>query len=113
QNAILTRDWASYPILTMPEAPKVEVELINRPNERPLGAGGGSQGTAGAAVAHAFANAAGKRIRDPPPNPPRGKAAPTQVEARRKARSEERTVGVGSRGATYFKGGKPWPSTSL
>ena len=32
KNGILARDWASYPILTMPEAPKVEVELINRPN---------------------------------------------------------------------------------
>ena len=28
QSGILTRDWASYPILTMPEAPKVEVELL-------------------------------------------------------------------------------------
>jgi CO/xanthine dehydrogenase Mo-binding subunit len=77
QNAILTRDWASYPILTMPEAPKVEVELINRPNERPLGAGEGSQGPAVAAVANAFANATGKRIRDLPLNPARVKAALT------------------------------------
>ena len=44
KEGILARDWASYPILTMPEVPKVEVELINRPNERPLGAGEGSQG---------------------------------------------------------------------
>jgi len=77
QNGILTRDWASYPILTMPEAPKVEVELINRPNERPLGAGEGSQGPAVAAVANAFANATGKRIRDLPLNPARVKAALT------------------------------------
>jgi CO/xanthine dehydrogenase Mo-binding subunit len=77
QNGILTRDWASYPILTMPEAPKVEVELINRPNERPLGAGEGSQGPAVAAVANAFANATGKRIRDLPLKPARVKAALT------------------------------------
>jgi len=77
QSGILTRDWASYPILTMPEAPKVEVELINRPNERPLGAGEGSQGPAVAAVANAFANATGKRIRDLPLNPARVKAALT------------------------------------
>ena len=49
KSGILARDWASYPILTMPEAPKVEIELINRPNERPLGAGEGSQGPAVAA----------------------------------------------------------------
>ena len=49
KNGILARDWASYPILTMPDAPKVEVELINRPDERALGAGEGSQGPAVAA----------------------------------------------------------------
>ncbi len=75
KNAILTRDWASYPILTMPEVPKVEVELINRPSERPLGSGEGSQGPAVAAVVNAFANATGKRIRDLPLHPARVKAA--------------------------------------
>jgi len=75
KNAILTRDWASYPILTMPEVPKVEIELINRPNERPLGSGEGSQGPAVAAVVNAFANATGKRVRDLPLHPARVKAA--------------------------------------
>jgi nicotinate dehydrogenase subunit B len=75
KNGILARDWATYPILIMPEAPKVEIELINRPSERPLGSGEGSQGPAVAAVANAFANATGKRIRDLPLNPARVKAA--------------------------------------
>ena len=77
RSGILTRDWASYPILTMPEAPAVEVELINRPSERPLGAGEASQGPAAAAVVNAFANATGKRIRDLPLNAARVKAALT------------------------------------
>src|SRR5262249_51385403 len=77
QNGIFARDWASYPILTMPEAPKGEGQLINRPTERPPGAGEGSQGPAVAAVANAFANATGKRIRDLPLNPARVKAALT------------------------------------
>ena len=75
KGGILARDFASYPILTMPEAPKVEIELINRPDERPLGAGEGSQGPAVAAVANAFAHATGKRIRDLPFHPARVKAA--------------------------------------
>jgi nicotinate dehydrogenase subunit B len=75
RSGILARDWASYPILTMPEAPSVEVELINRMNERPLGAGEGSQGPAVAAVANAFASATGKRIRDLPLDAVRVKAA--------------------------------------
>jgi len=74
-GGITSRDWASYPILTMREAPKVTVEVINRPNERPLGAGEGSQGPAVAAIANAFANATGKRIRELPMSPDRVKAA--------------------------------------
>ncbi len=74
KNGILAHDFASYPILTMPDAPKVEVELINRPTERPLGSGEGSQGPAVAAVANAFAHATGKRLRDLPFHPARVKA---------------------------------------
>jgi nicotinate dehydrogenase subunit B len=75
RDGIKTHDWSSYPILTMPEVPQVEIELINRPNERPLGSGEGSQGPAVAAVVNAFANAIGKRIRDLPLHPERVKAA--------------------------------------
>jgi len=75
QGGIRTRDWASYPILTMPEAPIVDVELINRPNERPLGAGEASLGPAAAAIANAVANATGRRIRDLPLSPARVKAS--------------------------------------
>jgi nicotinate dehydrogenase subunit B len=75
RDGIKTHDWASYPILTMPEVPAVEIELINRPSERPLGSGEGSQGPAVAAVVNAFANATGKRIRDLPLHPERVKAA--------------------------------------
>jgi CO/xanthine dehydrogenase Mo-binding subunit len=75
RNGILSRDWSNYPILTMPEAPKVQVALINRPSERSLGAGEGSQGPTVAAIANAFTHATGKRIRDLPFHPERVKAA--------------------------------------
>ncbi len=65
----------TYPILTMPDVPKVEVTLINRPNAPSLGAGEASQGPAGAAIANAFAAATGRRIRDLPFHPARVKAA--------------------------------------
>jgi CO/xanthine dehydrogenase Mo-binding subunit len=61
--------------MTMSEVPKVEVELINRPNERSLGTGEGSQGPAAAAIANAFANATGRRLRELPFTPDRVKAA--------------------------------------
>jgi CO/xanthine dehydrogenase Mo-binding subunit len=59
----------------MPEVPKVEVELINRPTERPLGSGEGSQGPTVAAIANAFAHATSRRLRDLPFAPARVKAA--------------------------------------
>jgi nicotinate dehydrogenase subunit B len=75
KNGILSRDWATYPILTMPDAPKIETVLLDRPNERSLGAGEASQGPAAAAIANAFAAATGKRIRELPLSPERVKAA--------------------------------------
>jgi nicotinate dehydrogenase subunit B len=74
-SAIKSRDWLTYPILTMPEVPKVEVELIDRPEERPLGAGEASQGPTAAAIANAFAAATGKRMRELPLTPERVKVA--------------------------------------
>jgi CO/xanthine dehydrogenase Mo-binding subunit len=66
RTGITSRDWSSYPILTMPEVPKVEVELIDRPDEKPLGSGEASSGPAVAAIANAFAHATGRRLRDLP-----------------------------------------------
>ena len=75
RGGITSRDWQGYPILTIQEAPHVEVELIDRPAEKSLGAGEGAQGPAVAAIMNAFANATGKRIRELPMTPDRVKAA--------------------------------------
>jgi len=69
RQRITTRSWADYPIFTFNDVPQVEVHLINRPDERPLGAGEGSQGPTVAAIANAIANATGKRPRDLPFTP--------------------------------------------
>jgi len=74
RTRVTTRTWADYPILTFNEVPAVEVVLLNQPNERFLGVGEGSQGPAAAAIANAFANATGKRIRDVPLTPARVKS---------------------------------------
>ncbi len=75
KNGILSHDWMTYPILSIAESPKVETVLINRPNERSLGAGEASQGPTVAAIANAIANATGKRLRELPFTPDRVKAA--------------------------------------
>ncbi len=72
---VQTRSWADYPILTFPEVPAVDVVLLNRPAERPLGTGEGSQGPTVAAIANAIANATGRRLRDLPFTRERVKAA--------------------------------------
>ena len=66
RQRITTRSWADYPILTFPEVPAVEVHLIDRPDERSLGTGEGSQGPAVAAIANAIYHATGARLRDLP-----------------------------------------------
>jgi len=72
---VQTRSWADYPILTFPEVPAVDVVLLNRPEEKSLGTGEGSQGPTAAAIANAVANATGTRVRDLPLSRERIKAA--------------------------------------
>lgn len=68
------KSWADYPILRFSEVPAVTVQVISRPAERYLGVGEGSQGPAAAAIANAFFNATGKRLRDIPFTPEKVKA---------------------------------------
>jgi len=75
RNGITSRDWSGYPILTMPEVPEVDVALIDRPDEKPLGAGEAAQGPMAAAIANAFANATGRRVLDLPFSPERVQTA--------------------------------------
>jgi nicotinate dehydrogenase subunit B len=54
-------DWASYPILTFPEVPALEFELIQRLDQPPMGAG-----EAAAALGNAVFDATGVRLRTVP-----------------------------------------------
>lgn len=60
---VLSQDWESYPILKFSEIPKIETILIDRPNEKPLGAGEATQGPTSAAISNAVYNAIGVRLR--------------------------------------------------
>ena len=75
KSGIISRDWSNYSILNMLDVPKVTIELINRQNERSLGAGEASQGPTAAAIANAFAHATGKRQRSLPITAQRVKTA--------------------------------------
>ena len=66
ESGVLARDWESYPILTFAEVPRVEVHLIDRPDEPPLGAGEVTMGPTAAAIGNALHHALGIRLRDLP-----------------------------------------------
>jgi nicotinate dehydrogenase subunit B len=73
-------DWASYPILTFPELPdEVEIVLINRPDQPPVGAGEPAACPIPAAVANAIFDATGARVRTMPFTPERVKAARERI----------------------------------
>lgn len=63
---VTSLDWQGYPIFRYDDVPDVEVAVIDRPDEAPLGAGEAAQGPATAAVANAIYRASGRRIRDLP-----------------------------------------------
>ncbi len=62
----LCGSWDQYPILPFSEAPVVEVALVDRPEEPPLGAGEIAQGPTAAALANAIHAALGVRVRRMP-----------------------------------------------
>ena len=68
-------DWTSYPILTFPEVPAIEVALLDRPTLPPFGAGEASTAPVAAALANAIFDATGVRLRTVPFTPDRVKVA--------------------------------------
>ena len=65
-SKITSVDWASYPILTFPEIPKVETVLIDQPGQPSWGAGEQTPTTIPAAIANAVFDASGVRLRTIP-----------------------------------------------
>jgi nicotinate dehydrogenase subunit B len=75
RSHVLSVDWSSYPILRFSDVPSVEIDLVDRPNEPPLGAGEAACAPVGAALANAVYDATGARLRTVPFTPERVKAA--------------------------------------
>jgi CO/xanthine dehydrogenase Mo-binding subunit len=68
-------DWASYPILRFPEAPAIEVALLDHPELPLYGAGEAAAVTVPGALANAIYDATGVRLRRAPFTPERVKTA--------------------------------------
>jgi nicotinate dehydrogenase subunit B len=74
-NGVTSIDWASYPVLRFAEHPNCTPVVVQRINEPSSGAGEEVMGAAGAAIANAFFDATGVRLRQYPLTPQRVRAA--------------------------------------
>jgi CO/xanthine dehydrogenase Mo-binding subunit len=75
RSKLTSADWLSYPILRFTEVPRIEIALVNRPNEPAGGIGEPPNTTPPAAIGNAIFDATGVRIRALPYTPERVKAA--------------------------------------
>jgi CO/xanthine dehydrogenase Mo-binding subunit len=66
RGAVTSLDWRTYPILTFPDVPEVVIDLIDRPGEKPWGAGEPTAAVVPSAIANAIYDATGARLRSVP-----------------------------------------------
>jgi CO/xanthine dehydrogenase Mo-binding subunit len=66
RTAITSNGWTAYPILRFSEVPQVDVDVIQRPEIEPVGAGEAAHGPVAAAIANAVFDCLGVRVRSLP-----------------------------------------------
>jgi len=75
RSRVTSLDWDSYPILTFPEIPDVDIDLIDRPTEKLWGVGEPSAAVVPSAISNAVFDAVGVRLRSVPFTPAKVRAA--------------------------------------
>ena len=75
RSQVTSLDWESYPILKFPEVPEIVIELIDRPTEKPWGAGEPAAAVVPSAISNAVFDATGVRLRSIPYTPAKVLAA--------------------------------------
>lgn len=66
QGRVASREWGAYPIMTFAEVPEIDVMLMERPEQPPLGVGESASVPSAAAIANAIYDATGVRFRSAP-----------------------------------------------
>jgi nicotinate dehydrogenase subunit B len=69
--AITSREWGAYPIIQFPQVPDIDVLMLPRNDQPPLGVGESASVPSAAAIANAIYDATGVRFREPPFTPER------------------------------------------
>lgn len=105
-TAVASREWGAYPILAFPELPAVDVLMMDRQNEAPLGAGESASIPSAAAIVNAVYDATGVRFRELPLTAERVLAGLGKVGYQGPAtpRGRRRFAVLGSIGACLFGG---------
>ena len=75
RSQVTSLDWESYPILKFPQVPDIVIDLIDRPSEKPWGAGEPAAAVIPSAISNAVFDATGVRLRSVPYTPTKVKAA--------------------------------------
>ncbi|WFU44467.1 molybdopterin-dependent oxidoreductase [Bradyrhizobium sp. CB82] len=86
RGAVAAREWGAYPIIPFPDVPKIDVLMLPRQDQPPLGVGESASVPSAAAIANAIFDATGVRFREPPFTPERiltglRSDVPTEAEA--------------------------------
>ncbi|HWI80298.1 MAG TPA: molybdopterin cofactor-binding domain-containing protein, partial [Ramlibacter sp.] len=66
KSRVTSVDWASYPLLRFPDVPRLDIELVQRLDHPPLGAGEAASSPVAAALGNAVFDASGVRVRSVP-----------------------------------------------
>jgi nicotinate dehydrogenase subunit B len=69
--AVASREWGAYPIIKFPDIPKIDVLMLPRQDQPPLGVGESASVPSAAAIANAIFDATGVRFRELPFTPER------------------------------------------
>src|SRR5262249_34396179 len=69
RSHVTSLDWKSYQIIRFPEIPEIAYDLIDRPSEKPWGAGEPSAAVVPPAISNAVFDATGVRLRSVPYTP--------------------------------------------
>ena len=113
-SAVASREWGGYPIITFPEVPKIDVLIVPRQDQPPLGVGESASVPSAAAIANAIFDATGVRFRELPFTPERireGLLAAQNKPSPSPARKRGWFAGLAAFGAAMvglFVAASPW-----
>ena len=71
RTSVTAREWGAYPIIKFPEVPEIDVLMLPRQDQPPLGVGESASVPSAAAIANAIYDATGVRFRELPFTPER------------------------------------------